>query len=121
MQMQGQTYPAGQPRPPQAPGNVMLQPPDANAVSRMIQQMPPADVIARTLQMDQQNVQSLLIPSNAEGRRYLAQQLVQRGAAPGGAQPQGLAMQQPAGAAFNGDHNARNTKVTLSRTLLTVF
>ena len=97
MQMQGQTYPAGQVRPPQAPGNVMLQPPDVNATSRMMQNMPPADYIIRTLQMDQQSVQSLLNPSNAEGRRFLAQQLVQRGAAPGGGQAQGVAMQQPAG------------------------
>ena len=63
----------------------------------MMQNMPPADSVARILQMPMQNVQSLLNPSNAQGRQYLAQQLVQRGASPGGGQGQGGAMQQPAG------------------------
>ena len=95
--MQGQTYSAGQVRPPQPTGNAMPHPPDVNAVSRMMQNMPPADSVARILQMPMQNVQSLLNPSNAQGRQYLAQQLVQRGASPGGGQGQGVAMQQPAG------------------------
>ena len=37
-----QWCPAGQVRPPQPTGNAMLHPPDVNAVSRMIQDMPPA-------------------------------------------------------------------------------
>ena len=36
-------------------------------------------------------------PSNAQGRQYLAQQLVQHGASLWGGQGQGVAMQQPAG------------------------
>lgn len=95
MQAQGQTYAAAQVRPPQAPGNVLLHPADANAVSRMLQQMPSADVIARTLHMELKHVQGLMSPNNAEGKTFLAQQLVQRGAPPGVGQA--VVMHQQAG------------------------
>ena len=58
--------------------------------------MPAPDYIARTLGMDQANVEHLM-RSNQEGRSYLAQQLVQRGIAPGGGLVQPNGPQLPAG------------------------
>lgn len=83
-----------QPRPTQgAPGP---QPLDAQAVARMLQNMPTVEYIARTLNMEQPNVESLLQSGSPQGRSYLAQQLTQRGAIPGGGLGQ-TAAQQPAG------------------------
>ena len=48
----------------------------------MLQNMPSADFIAKTLGIDQPGVESLLI-GNQQGKSYLAQQLTQRGVKPG--------------------------------------
>lgn len=79
-----------QPRPSQGPA-------DASAAARMLQNMPTAEYIARTLGMDKAGVESLLA-GNQQGRSYLAQQLAQRGAVPGGGLTPGTAPQQAAGA-----------------------
>ena len=72
-------------------------PPGNNqAVARMLQNMPSADYIARTLGMDQASVENLM-RANQEGRSYLAQQLVQRNVAPGAGQLQPNGPQQNAG------------------------
>ena len=69
----------------------------------MLQNMPTVEYIARTLNMEHPNVQSLLQSGSPQGRSYLAQQLTQRGAIPGGGLGQ-TAAQQPAGGALASAH-----------------
>ena len=70
----------------------------------MLQNMPTVEYIARTLNMEQPNVESLLQSGSPQGRSYLAQQLTQRGAIPGGGLGQ-TAAQQPAGVALASTHH----------------
>ena len=71
--------------------------PDPQVVARLLQNMPTADVIGRTLGIDKAGTESLL-SDGKQGRLYLARQLAVRQTGPGGALMQPAAPpQQPAG------------------------
>ena len=71
--------------------------PDPQVVSRLLQNMPTADVIGRTLGIDKAGTESLL-SDGKQGRLYLARQLAVRQTGPGGALLQTAPpQQQPAG------------------------
>ncbi|DBA85529.1 TPA: hypothetical protein ACH3X2_000468 [Trebouxia sp. C0005] len=71
--------------------------PDPQVVSRLLQNMPTADVIGRTLGIDKAGTESLL-SDGKQGRLYLARQLAVRQTGPGGALMQTAPpQQQPAG------------------------
>ena len=78
--------------PLQAPGGSQGSTEKEAAVQRMLQNMPSADFIAKTLGIEQSGVESLLL----QGKSYLAQQLTQRGVQPGATlAPPGEEKQKP--------------------------
>ncbi len=80
-----------------AQGAVAPPNPDPQVVARLLQNMPTADVIGRTLGIDKAGTESLL-SDGKQGRLYLARQLAVRQTGPGGALLQTAPpQQQPAG------------------------
>lgn len=101
--------------------------PDPQVVSRLLQNMPTADVIGRTLGIDKAGTESLL-SDGKQGRLYLARQLAVRQTGPGGALLQtATAQQQPAGdfaphLSFDDSNNSNkidNKNTTITTTSIT--